>query len=92
MRQLVDELDALLVDPNGVYGVITETSEHPAVSEPNISFRQNPEYDKISEIEKSAEAIRLSRYRDNILLALIIKPYTFKTFDHVIYVCILLVG
>ena len=72
MRQLVDELDALLVDPNGVYGVITETSEHPAVSEPNISFRQNPEYDKISEIEKSAEAIRLSRYRDNILLALII--------------------
>ena len=72
MRQLVDELDALLVDPNGVYGVITETSEHTAVSEPNISFRQNPEYDKISEIEKSAEAIRLSRYRDNILLALII--------------------
>ena len=72
MRQLVDELDALLVDPNGVYGVITETSEHVAMSEPNISFRQNPEYDKISEIEKSAEAIRLSRYRDNILLALII--------------------
>ena len=72
MRQLVTELDALLVDPNGVYGVIDETSEHSAVSEPNISFRQNPEYDKISEIEKSAEAIRLSRYRDNILLVLII--------------------
>ena len=72
MRQLVDELDALLVDPNGVYGVITETAEHVAIAEPNISFRQNPEYDKISEIEKSAEAIRLSRYRDNILLALII--------------------
>lgn len=72
MRQLVDELDALLVDPNGVYGVITETNDHNALSEPNISFRQNPEYDKISEIEKSAEAIRLSRYRDNILLALII--------------------
>lgn len=72
MRQLVTELDALLVDPNGVYGVIDETSEHSAVTEPNISFRQNPEYDKISEIEKSAEAIRLSRYRDNILLVLII--------------------
>ena len=72
MCQLVDELDALLVDPNGVYGVITETNDHNTSSEPNISFRQNPEYDKISEIEKSAEAIRLSRYRDNILLALII--------------------
>ena len=72
MRQLVTELDALLVDPNGVYGVIDETSEHSAIAEPNISFRQNPEYDKISEIEKSAEAIRLSRYRDNILLVLII--------------------
>lgn len=72
MRQLVDELDALLVDPNGVYGVITEAPDHVTQSEPNISFRQNPEYDKISEIEKSAEAIRLARYRDNILLALII--------------------
>ena len=72
MRQLVTELDALLVDPNGVYGVIDETTEHSAIAEPNISFRQNPEYEKISEIEKSAEAIRLSRYRDNILLVLII--------------------
>lgn len=72
MRQFVDELDALLVDPNGVYGVITENVEHSTQLEPNISFRQNPEYNKISEIEKSAEAIRLSRYRDNILLALII--------------------
>ncbi len=72
MRQLVDELDALLVDPNGVYGVITEAPDHNTQTEPNISFRQNPEYDKINEIEKSAEAIRLSRYRDNILLALII--------------------
>ena len=72
MRQLVTELDALLVDPNGVYGVITEVPDHTAQLEPNISFRQNPEYDKINEIEKSAEIIRLSRYRDNILLALII--------------------
>ena len=72
MRQLVTELDSLLVDPNGVYGVITNAPEKPASSDTNISFRQDPEYEKISEIEKSAESRRISRFRDNILLALIV--------------------
>lgn len=72
MRQLVAELDSLLVDPNGIYGVITNVPEKTANTETNISFRQDPEYEKISEIEKSAEARRFSRFRDNILLALII--------------------
>ena len=72
MRQLVTELDSLLVDPNGVYGVITNVPEKTASSDTNISFRQDPEYEKISEIEKSAESRRISRFRDNVLLALII--------------------
>lgn len=71
MSQLVSELDALLVDPNGVYGVISNIPE-PEITEPNISFRQEPNYNKISEIEKSAESRRFSRFRDNILLILII--------------------
>ena len=72
MRQLVTELDSLLVDPNGVYGVISNVPEKSASTETNISFRQDPEYEKISEIEKSAESRRISRFRDNVLLALII--------------------
>lgn len=72
MRQLVTELDSLLIDPNGVYGVITNVPEKAPSSDTNISFRQDPEYEKISEIEKSAEARRISRFRDNVLLALII--------------------
>ena len=72
MRQLVTELDSLLVDPNGVYGVITNVPEKTASTDTNISFRQDPEYEKISEIEKSAESRRISRFRDNVLLALII--------------------
>lgn len=72
MRQLVTELDSLLVDPNGVYGVISNVPEKTTNSDTNISFRQDPEYEKISEIEKSAESRRLSRFRDNILLALIV--------------------
>ena len=72
MRQLVTELDSLLVDPNGVYGVISNVPEKAVNSDTTISFRQDPEYEKISEIEKSAEARRISRFRDNVLLALII--------------------
>ena len=72
MRQLVTELDSLLVDPNGIYGVITNVPEKNTNTDTNISFRQDPEYEKISEIEKSAESRRISRFRDNVLLALII--------------------
>ncbi len=72
MRQLVTELDSLLVDPNGIYGVITNVPEKNTSTDANISFRQDPEYEKISEIEKSAESRRISRFRDNILLALIV--------------------
>ena len=72
MRQLVTELDSLLVDPNGVYGVIQNVPEKTANTDTNISFRQDPEYEKISEIEKSAESRRISRFRDNVLLALIV--------------------
>ena len=72
MRQLVTELDSLLVDPNGIYGVISNVPEKNTSSDTNISFRQDPEYEKISEIERSAESRRISRFRDNVLLALII--------------------
>ena len=72
MRQLVSELDSLLVDPNGVYGVIANVPDKNTSTDTNISFRQDPEYEKISEIEKSAESRRISRFRDNILLALIV--------------------
>ena len=71
MRQMVTELDALLVDPNGVYGVISNTPDADK-TETNVSFRQDPSYSKISEIEKSAESRRFSRFRDNIILVLII--------------------
>ena len=70
MSEMVTELDAILVDPNGVYGVISNTGN--SDNEVNISFRQDPNYDKIGEMEKSAEARRMSRLRDNVLLILII--------------------
>ena len=51
MRQLVTELDALLVDPNGVFGIIDTGYREET---PNVSFRQDPSYDRIDDIEKSA--------------------------------------
>ena len=69
---MVAELDSLLVDPNGIYGVITATPKDSSTPEQNISFRQDPNYEKISDIEKSAESRRRSRMRDNVILALII--------------------
>ncbi|SCW40490.1 serine/threonine protein kinase [Ruminococcaceae bacterium YRB3002] len=70
MMEMVTELDAILVDPDGVYGVISNTG--PSETEANLSFRQDPSYDKIGDIEKSVEARRMSRLRDNVLLILII--------------------
>lgn len=72
LGMMVSELDSLLVDPNGIYGVITATPKDSVTPEQNISFRQDPNYEKISDIEKSAESRRRSRMRDNIILALII--------------------
>lgn len=74
MRQMVTELDALMVDPNGVYGVINNAGEEPEQNQSRgtVSFRQDPNYDKITDLEKSAEARRLSRLRDNILLVFIV--------------------
>ncbi|MCQ2504087.1 MAG: Stk1 family PASTA domain-containing Ser/Thr kinase [Saccharofermentans sp.] len=72
MRQMVTELDALMVDPTGVYGIVNNEMAEPEQEPQNVSFRQDPNYEKIGELEKSAEARRRSRFRDNIILVLII--------------------
>lgn len=74
MREMVTELDALMVDPNGVYGVISNEDTHVDRTQTpgSVSFRQDPNYDKIADLERSAEARRLSRFRDNVLLVLIV--------------------
>lgn len=63
-------VDSLLVDPNGVYGVISNSAS-PNEEEINVC-RQDPDYGKIKEFESSVESRRHSRFRDNIVLILII--------------------
>lgn len=61
MRQMVEELDGLMVDPNGVFGVINTEAGKPSEDEINSSFRQNPSYNKIDEFEKTIESRRKAR-------------------------------
>lgn len=70
MGQMVTELDALMVDPNGVYGVITAPENDEGNI--NLSFRQDPSYGKVKELEGSIERRRRARFRDNIILVVII--------------------
>ncbi len=72
MRQMVEELDGLMVDPNGVFGVINTDPGKPAEEEINSSFRQNPSYNKIDEFEKTIESRRKARIVSIILTSLIV--------------------
>lgn len=72
VRQMVAELDALMVDPNGVYGVIGTNNDMNGSDEINTSFRQDPNYGKVKELETTIESRRHARFRDNVVLILII--------------------
>lgn len=72
MLQMVQELDNLLLDPNGQYGVITQAPVADESTEVVNTFRQRPSYDKVSDIEHSIEARRRARLRDNTIFILII--------------------
>lgn len=73
MRQMVSELDGLMVDPNGVFGVIQNQNGNENADESiNSSFRQNPSYGKIEEFEKSIDSRRKNRFASNVALVIIV--------------------
>ena len=72
MRQMVEELDGLMVDPNGVFGVINTEPGKPVEDEINSSFRQNPSYNKIDEFEKTIESRRKARILSIFLTAILV--------------------
>ncbi|NLT12638.1 MAG: Stk1 family PASTA domain-containing Ser/Thr kinase, partial [Clostridiaceae bacterium] len=71
VRDFVAELDALMVDPSGAYGVVShKRSEEP--SAPVSSIRQEPSYGKIRDIERSIDRRRASRVKDVVLVVLLV--------------------
>ena len=76
IREMVGELDALMVDPNGSYGIVDTNQE--VVKEEDIpggnpsSIRQEPNYGKLKDIERSIKTRRHSRVKDNLIVVLIV--------------------
>lgn len=67
-RAMVEELDALMVDPNGAYGVILQTGSDESTTGQQPSIRQEPNYGKLKDIEQSIGKRRRSRIKDNALV------------------------
>ncbi|NLC89331.1 MAG: Stk1 family PASTA domain-containing Ser/Thr kinase [Clostridiaceae bacterium] len=69
-REFIDELDAFMVDPNGVYGVIPQTaqrSEPASTSALGVPSRKN-NYNKVRDIDRTYNKRRSSRYRDTAIV------------------------
>lgn len=63
-RELVDELDAFMVDPKGIYGVLTSTGDRDGSTTAIGLKRPDPNYGKLREIERTINDRRRSRQRD----------------------------
>ena len=69
-REFIDELDAFMVDPNGVYGVIPQTaqrSEPASTSALGVPSRKN-NYNKVRDIDRTYNKRRSSRYRGTAIV------------------------
>lgn len=76
IREMVTELDALMVDPNGSYGIVDINSDAPKepVDVTGVSpvIRQEPNYGKLKDIERSIKTRRRSRWKDNLIVAVVV--------------------
>ncbi|NLW88552.1 MAG: Stk1 family PASTA domain-containing Ser/Thr kinase [Clostridiaceae bacterium] len=72
IREMVSELDSLMIDPNGTYGVVTQQEAYETTTNQMPSMRQEPNYSKLRDIERSIEKRRRSRLKDNILVLVLV--------------------
>lgn len=79
-RELVDELDAFMIDPNGSYGQIAGHAEWEGNTTAIGLQRPESNYGKLKEIEKTINDRRRSRYRDTaIVIGIIAVALVFLT-------------
>ena len=76
IREMVSELDALMVDPNGSYGILDARMETP-IDNPDMTgispvIRQEPNYGKLKDIERSIKTRRRSRWKDNVIVIAVV--------------------
>ncbi len=73
-RELVDELDAFMVDPDGIYGVIPKSVSSWETASTSAISVQNGEsnFQKMHEIERTYNRRRSSRFRDTAIAVTIV--------------------
>jgi serine/threonine protein kinase len=68
-RAFVNELDAFMVEPNGVYGVIPRSAQQYETGTSAIGVqKQESNFSKIRDIERTYNQRRSSRYRDTVMV------------------------
>jgi len=72
IREMVTEMDALMVDPNGAYGILAKPDVMDSTTNQMQAMRHDPNYGKLRDIEHSIEKRRSSRNKDNVLVILLI--------------------
>lgn len=71
-RELVSELDAFMIEPEGTYGVLSEQVSAEENTMQMQGFRQEADYAKMQDIEKSIKKRRRSRIRDNAMVVALV--------------------
>ena len=72
IRELVMELDAFMVDPAGTFGVVNRDVRMEDATVQVQGLRQEPNYGKLNEIERSIERRRRSRIADNAMVIVLV--------------------
>jgi len=79
-RELVDELDAFMIDPNGVYGIVPGLTDRDEQTTALQAISPEPKYYKLREIEHIINKRRQSRRRDTVIvMAMILIAIVFMT-------------
>lgn len=72
-RQLIEELDDFMLNPQGVYGVIEADSKLNDPTTATGALRPQSDFEKIRDIEESIHTRRRSRQRENgVIIALVL--------------------
>ncbi|MDI9497910.1 MAG: Stk1 family PASTA domain-containing Ser/Thr kinase [Bacillota bacterium] len=75
-RELIDDLDAFVLDPSGRYGYVDDTLDSQTLSVEGPSLAPDADYERIHELERSIQQRRRSRQRENGLLIVFILLFT----------------
>ena len=79
-RELVDDLDSLMINPNEIYGIITGLQDLDEQTTALQAMRPGPKYYKLREIDQIVNKRRQSRRRDTaVVLSIILVFIVFMT-------------